>query len=102
MATELRDDLDERHRVDLGAAVLLGQPELEEPSLREKAHDLERQAPERLGFVGVRPQHRPERAGVVEQRHAAGSWGSPRTRSAMMLRCTSEVPPPIVSARANM
>ena len=27
------------------------------------------------------------------------SWGSPSTRSAMMLRCTSAVPPPMVSAR---
>ena len=29
------------------------------------------------------------------------SWGRPSTRSAMMLRCTSPVPPPMVSAGAN-
>jgi len=34
-------------------------------------------------------------------RHTAGSWGSPSVRSAMMFRCTSEVPPPMVRAGAN-
>ena len=36
-----------------------------------------------------------------EPGQAGGSWGSPRVRSAMMLRCTSEVPPPMVRAGAN-
>ena len=42
---------------------------------------------------------RPSGAGV--DRSTSGSWGRPSTRSPMMLRWTSPVPPPMVSAGAN-
>ncbi len=102
MTTELVDHLHEGHGIELRAAVPLREAELEEASFGEHLHDLVGQAPQRLSFVGVGAEDGPERTSVVEQGHAAaGSWGMPNTRSAMMLRCTSAVPPPIVRARAN-
>lgn len=44
----------------------------------------------------------PERASAHDfPASTSRSWGSPSTRSARMLRCTSPVPPPMVSAGAN-
>ena len=43
----------------------------------------------------------PDRWAEPRSAQAGGSWGRPRVRSAMMLRCTSAVPPPMVRAGAK-
>ena len=52
------------------------------------------------GLRGRRPAGRPDRR-RRGRAQTGGSCGRPRVRSAMMLRWTSEVPPPMVRAGAN-
>ena len=72
VARELVDHLHEGHGIELRTAVPLRQAELEEASLGEHPHDLARQAPQRLGFVGVRSGGQARARG----RRRAGSRGS--------------------------
>ena len=68
MTGNLLDDLEERHRVELGASVLLGQAESHQPGFRQDAHEIGRKAPQRLGVVGEGAYLRTEGARRLEQR----------------------------------
>ena len=111
------DGRQHRQRVGLRAAVGDRHGHAHQPGLDERVDGRLRQPAELLGLVGVGRHDLADRLGGGDEvAHEAPtrwaslqlspcwtstSWGSPSTRSAMMLRCTSPVPPPIVSARAN-
>jgi hypothetical protein len=101
-----RDDLHDRHRVDPGehgarrGGVGIGAAGGLEDQLHRLAcsGEIGRAAADLAGADddggrGIEPS--------LRSRRHTGSWGRPRARSPMMLRCTSAVPPPMVSAGAN-
>ena len=118
------DGLDQLHGRGLGPAVGRGDAQPHQPGADQRLHDRVGEPAPLLGLVGVggrRPAATPARRRRWRSRmlHApptpasrrasaqplpcstSMSCGRPSARSPRMLRCTSPVPPPIVSAAEN-